>query len=301
MNTVLVVQSSGAGLGPGITALVGRKTAPVLQELDAVSRVCPDLLVAVHLAGHHPHVQVMLGTPVAVGARAELRQAHLLSARVAARLLDREQSTRLLSLALELRLGGAGEAELVAHAAVGVVGVPLDEIGHRVLGAPAVHHLGARVVRVHDVGPSNVTEISTLLQFFNWLANLILLVPVMDRVTVVGVAGGGALDVPRAPALLLHPGRAVCVHLPADRHGGAHGQVRVRIPSLIEDLHVGSFSAVFGMHLGVNTVWVLTGVSVLVPGVGLVRHLLGDTHAAVDEEGEQHPEHPDPCHPDLCH
>ena len=51
----------------------------------------------------------------------------------------------------------------------------------------------------------------------------------MDRVTVVGVAGGGALDVPRAPALLLHPGRAVCVHLPADRHGGAHGQVRVRI------------------------------------------------------------------------
>ena len=51
----------------------------------------------------------------------------------------------------------------------------------------------------------------------------------MHRVTVVGVAGGGALDVPRAPALLLHPGRAVCVHLPADRHGGAHGQVRVRI------------------------------------------------------------------------
>ena len=51
----------------------------------------------------------------------------------------------------------------------------------------------------------------------------------MHRVTVVGVAGGGALDVPRAPALLLHPGRAVCVHLPADRHGGAHGQVRVRV------------------------------------------------------------------------
>ena len=51
----------------------------------------------------------------------------------------------------------------------------------------------------------------------------------MDRVTVVGVAGGGALDVPRAPALLLHPGRAVCVHLPADRHGGAHGQVSVRV------------------------------------------------------------------------
>ena len=77
--------------------------------------------------------------------------------------------------------------------------------------------------------------------------------------------------------------------------------VVITYPSLIEDLHVGSFSAVFGMHLGVNTVWVLTGVSVLVPGVGLVRHLLGDTQAAGDEEGEQHPEHPDPCHPDLCH
>ena len=44
----------------------------------------------------------MLGTPVAVGARAQLGQAHLLSARVAARLLDREQPTRLLALAFEL-------------------------------------------------------------------------------------------------------------------------------------------------------------------------------------------------------
>ena len=70
------------------------------------------------------------------------------------------------------RLGGAGEAELVAHPAVGVIGVPLDQIGHRVLGASAVHHLGARVVRVHDVGPSNVTEVSTLLEFFNGFANL---------------------------------------------------------------------------------------------------------------------------------
>ena len=77
--------------------------------------------------------------------------------------------------------------------------------------------------------------------------------------------------------------------------------VVITYPSLIEDLHVGSFSAVFGMHLGINTVWVLTGVSALVPGVGLVRHLLGDTQTAGDEEGEQHPEHPDPCHPDLCH
>ena len=102
MNTVLVVQSSGAGLGPGITALVGRKTAPVLQELDAVSRVCPDLLVAVHLAGHHAHVQVVLGAPVAVGAGAELREAHLLRPRVAPGLLDGEQAAGLLALTFEL-------------------------------------------------------------------------------------------------------------------------------------------------------------------------------------------------------
>lgn len=78
--------------------------------------------------------------------------------------------------------------------------------------------------------------------------------------------------------------------------------VVITYPSLIEDLHVGSFSAVFGMHLGVNTVWVLAGVSALVPGVGLVRHLLGDTQANGDEEDHHHPEHRDACHPDcLCH
>ena len=78
--------------------------------------------------------------------------------------------------------------------------------------------------------------------------------------------------------------------------------VVITYPSLIEDLHVGSFSAVFGMHLGVNTVWVLAGVSALVPGGGLVRHLLGDTQADGDEEDHHHPEHRDACHPDcLCH
>ena len=61
------------------------------------------------------------------------------------------------------------------------------------------------------------------------MPHLVLLVPVVDGVTVVGVAGGGALSGPRTPALLLHPGRPVSVHLPADGHGGAHRQVRVRI------------------------------------------------------------------------
>ena len=76
------------------------------------------------------------------------------------------------TLTVTYRLWRAGKAELVSHAGVGVVGLPLDQVGHGVLGAPAVHHLGARVIGVHYVGPGNVTEISTLLQLFNGLANL---------------------------------------------------------------------------------------------------------------------------------
>lgn len=63
-------------------------------------------------------------------------------------------------------------------------------------------------------------------------------------------------------------------------------------PGLIEDLHVGGFSAVFRMHLAVNTVGVLGAVP------RLDWHLLGDTHGGGEEEGDhQVPEHPDPCHP----
>ena len=61
------------------------------------------------------------------------------------------------------------------------------------------------------------------------MSHLVLLVPVVDCVTIVGVAGGGALGGPWTPALLLHPGGPVRVHLPADGHGGAHRQVRVRL------------------------------------------------------------------------
>ena len=60
---------------PGITALVGGKTAPdvgYLQELDAVTRVGAHLLVAIHLTRHHSPIQVMFGAPVAVGAGAQL-------------------------------------------------------------------------------------------------------------------------------------------------------------------------------------------------------------------------------------
>ena len=70
---------------PWITALVGGKTSPDVQELDAVSRVGADLLVAVHLAGHHAPVQVVLGAPVAVGAGAKLREVHLLGPGVQSR------------------------------------------------------------------------------------------------------------------------------------------------------------------------------------------------------------------------
>ena len=69
-------------------------------------------------------------------------------------------------------LRGAGKTELVSDSVVSVVGVSLEKVGHAVLGAPAVDHLLAGVVRVHDVGPGHVTEITAFLQFFNWLTNL---------------------------------------------------------------------------------------------------------------------------------
>ena len=52
-------------------------------------------------------------------------------------------ATHGIDVTLSYRLGRAGKAELVSHATVGVVCVPLDQVGHGVLGAPAVHHLGA--------------------------------------------------------------------------------------------------------------------------------------------------------------
>jgi len=94
--------------------------------------------------------------------------------------------------------------------------VSLDQVGHAVLGTPAVEDLLAGVVRVDDVGPSNVTEISALLQLFSGFTDLVLLGPVLHCVTVVEVGGGAAGGAPPAPALLLHPGTAVGVDLAAD-------------------------------------------------------------------------------------
>ena len=70
------------------------------------------------------------------------------------------------------RLWRAGETELITNAIVCVVSVPLHQVGHAVLGAPAVEDLLAGVVGVDDVGPGDVTEISTFLQLFSWLADL---------------------------------------------------------------------------------------------------------------------------------
>ena len=62
------------------------------------------------------------------------------------------------------------------------------------------------------------------------LPHLVLLGPVLDGVAVVEV-GGGAAGSGRGstPALLLHPGRAVGVELPADGEGGTEGQVGLRL------------------------------------------------------------------------
>ena len=71
------------------------------------------------------------------------------------------------------RLWRAGETELITNAIVCVVSVPLHQVGHAVLGAPAVEDLLAGVVRVDDVGPGDVTEIAAFLQFLSGLTDLI--------------------------------------------------------------------------------------------------------------------------------
>ena len=70
------------------------------------------------------------------------------------------------------RLWRAGEAELITNPVVSVVGVSLHQVGHAVLGTPAVEDLLAGVVRVDDVGPRDVTEISAFLQLLSRLTDL---------------------------------------------------------------------------------------------------------------------------------
>ena len=60
--------------------------------------------------------------------------------------------------------------------------------------------------------------------------HLVLLVPVVDGVSVVDVCGGGAGGgLAPAPALPLHPGGAVRVHLGAHRVGRADREVSLGI------------------------------------------------------------------------
>ena len=66
----------------------------------------------------------------------------------------------------------ARERVLESRACLCLVGVPLDEVGDRVLGAAAVHHLLRRVVRVHDVRPRHVLEVLAALQTLDRLACL---------------------------------------------------------------------------------------------------------------------------------
>ena len=65
-----------------------------------------------------------------------------------------------------------GKAVLESGSGTGFVCVPLDEVGHRVLGALAVHDLLRGVVRVGDVRPRHVLEVLATLQFTCGLANL---------------------------------------------------------------------------------------------------------------------------------
>ena len=70
------------------------------------------------------------------------------------------------------RLRRASETELITNPIVCVVSVSLHQVGHAVLGAPAVEDLLAGVVRVDDVGPGDVTEISAFLQLLSGLTDL---------------------------------------------------------------------------------------------------------------------------------
>jgi len=177
---------------------------------------------------------VVLGAAVVVGAAAQARHGHLVHVREAVgRLAHREQPARLLPFTLDLRLWGAGKAELVAEARLGLVGVALHQVRAGVTRTSAVDDLLGGVVRVDNVGPGHVPEVLAPLQLLHGLAELVLLGPVVDGVPVPGVGGGGAGG-PGAPALPLQPRRPVGVQLPAHAVRRAHWQIRFRTPCLEE-------------------------------------------------------------------
>ena len=72
----------------------------MLPGSHAVAGVGADGVLRVDPARHHAHVQVVLGTPVVVGAGAEAGHRHFLNVGPARRLLHREQAAGLLALAL---------------------------------------------------------------------------------------------------------------------------------------------------------------------------------------------------------
>ena len=66
----------------------------------------------------------------------------------------------------------AGERVLVADALVGLVGLPFDDVGHRVFRTETVHDLLRRVVRIVDERPRHVAEEAALGQLLRRLARL---------------------------------------------------------------------------------------------------------------------------------
>lgn len=68
----------------------------------AVPAVGADRVLRIDAAGDHPDVEVVAGAPVTVGAGAQARGRHLVHLRPRARLLHREQTTRLLPRTLQL-------------------------------------------------------------------------------------------------------------------------------------------------------------------------------------------------------
>jgi len=127
-----------------------------------------------------------------------------------------EQPARLLPLTAQLALWRAGERVLIADALLRLVGLSLDDVGHRVLGTGAVHDLLCRIVRVVDERPRYVAEVATLGQLFHRLARLELTGFIGDGVAIGGFEGHGTALLSRTSALPFYPRIVVRVHFVAN-------------------------------------------------------------------------------------
>ena len=61
---------------------------------------------------------------------------------------------------------------MIAGARNSLVGVPFNQISHRIFRAPTMHDLLSSVVRIRDVSPRHISEIFALFQSFHRFTDL---------------------------------------------------------------------------------------------------------------------------------